>query len=100
MFPREPWVYGKAFEDEFRLSAEMKYKLMPYVYAQALDSSKRGFPMLRALFFEYPEDLTCWLIEDEYLFGSDILVAPLLMATASWNATFIFLLALVRLSNW
>jgi alpha-D-xyloside xylohydrolase len=78
MFPREPWVFGKAFEDEFRLSAEMKYRLMPYVYAQAVDSSKKGFPMIRALFFEYPEDPTSWLIEDEYLFGSDILVAPLL----------------------
>ncbi len=78
MFPREPWVYGKKFEDEFRLSVELKYKLMPYVYAQALDSSIKGFPMLRTLFFEFPEDHTSWLIEDEYLFGSDILVAPLM----------------------
>ncbi len=78
MFPREPWVYGKPFEDEFRLSAEMKYKLMPYVYAQAVDSSKKGFPMLRTLFFEFPEDQTSWLIEDEYLFGTDLLVAPLM----------------------
>ncbi|HVZ81480.1 MAG TPA: alpha-xylosidase [bacterium] len=77
MYPREPWVFGKAFEDEFRLSAEMKYRLMPYVYAQAVDSSRKGFPMLRTLFFEFPEDPTSWLIEDEYLFGSDILVAPL-----------------------
>ena len=75
--PREPWAYGKEFEDEFRLSAEMKYRLMPYVYAQSVDSSKKGFPVLRPLFFEYPEDPTSWLIEDEYLFGSDILVAPL-----------------------
>jgi alpha-D-xyloside xylohydrolase len=55
----------------------MKYRLMPYVYAQSVDSSKKGFPVLRPLFFEYPEDSTSWLIEDEYLFGSDILVAPL-----------------------
>ena len=77
MLPREPWVYGKSFEDEFRLSVEMKYKLMPYVYAQAVDSAKKGFPMLRTLFFEFPEDPTSWLIEDEYMFGSDMLVAPL-----------------------
>jgi alpha-D-xyloside xylohydrolase len=75
--PREPWVYGKSFEDEFRLSVEMKYKLMPYVYAQAVDSAKKGFPLLRTLFFEFPDDPTSWLIEDEYMFGSDILVAPL-----------------------
>ncbi len=82
MFPREPWVYGKDFEDEFRLSVEMKYKLMPYVYAQAVDSSRRGFSMLRPLFFEFPEDPTSWLIEDEYLFGSDLLVAPLMEEVA------------------
>jgi alpha-D-xyloside xylohydrolase len=78
MYPREPWVFGKSFEDNFRKIVEMKYKLMPYVYAQAVDSSKKGFPMLRTLFFEYPEDPTSWLIEDEYLFGSDLLVAPLM----------------------
>ncbi len=75
--PREPWVYGNKFEDEFRLSVEMKYRLMPYVYAQAHDCSKKGFPMLRPLFFEFPNDPSSWLIEDEYLFGSQILVAPL-----------------------
>jgi alpha-D-xyloside xylohydrolase len=75
--PREPFGYGKAFVDEFRAMTELKYKLMPYVYAQAKDSSEKGYPMLRTLFFEYPEDPTTWLIEDEYLFGADILVAPL-----------------------
>jgi alpha-D-xyloside xylohydrolase len=56
----------------------MKYRLMPYVYAEARDSSQRGLPMLRALFVEYPEDPGSWTVEDEYLFGSDILVAPLM----------------------
>jgi alpha-D-xyloside xylohydrolase len=51
---------------------------MPYIYAQARDSSAHGFPMLRTLFFEYPNDPTSWLIEDEYMFGSDLLVAPLI----------------------
>jgi len=78
MLPREPWTYGKSFQDEFRLSVEMKYKLMPYVYAQAVDSSQKGFPMIRTLFFEFPGDPTSWLIEDEYMFGSDLLVAPLM----------------------
>ena len=78
MLPREPWTYGQSFQDEFRLSIELKYKLMPYVYAQAVDSSKKGFPMLRTLFFEFPGDPTSWLIEDEYMFGTDLLVAPLM----------------------
>jgi alpha-D-xyloside xylohydrolase len=74
--PKEPWAYGKAFLDEFRLSADMKYELMPYVYAQAKQSTENGLPMVRALFVEYPKDAGSWLIEDEYLFGADLLVAP------------------------
>jgi len=74
--PKEPWAYGKAFLDEFRLSDDMKYELMPYVYAQAKQCTELGLPMVRALFAEYPKDAGSWLIEDEYLFGSDILVAP------------------------
>jgi alpha-D-xyloside xylohydrolase len=55
----------------------LRYSLMPYIYAQAKDSSAKGFPMLRTLFFEFPHDPTSWMIEDEYMFGSDLLVAPL-----------------------
>jgi alpha-D-xyloside xylohydrolase len=55
----------------------MRYKLIPYIYAQAKDCSEKGLPMVRALFVEYPNDPGAWLIEDEYLFGSDMLVAPL-----------------------
>jgi alpha-D-xyloside xylohydrolase len=50
---------------------------MPYIIAQAKDSSARGFPMLRTLFFEYPDDQTSWTIDDEYMFGSSLLVAPM-----------------------
>jgi alpha-D-xyloside xylohydrolase len=56
----------------------MKYKLMPYVYAQAKDCSERGLPMVRALLVEFPKDPGAWLVEDEYMFGSQILVAPLM----------------------
>jgi alpha-D-xyloside xylohydrolase len=75
--PKEPWEYGEKVMAEFRRIDEMKYKLMPYVYAQAKDCSERGLPMLRALFIEYPEDPGSWQVDNEYLFGSDMLVAPL-----------------------
>jgi len=76
--PKEPWEYGQAFMDDFRRAVEMKYRLMPYVYAQARHCTLTGLPMLRALFIEFPDDPGSWLIEDEYLLGSDILVAPLM----------------------
>ena len=79
--PKEPWLIGGPdFLDAFRRADELKYRLMPYVYAQAKDSSERGLPMLRALFVEFPRDPGSWTVEDEYLFGSQILVAPLMEA--------------------
>ena len=76
--PTEPWLISKSFTDAFRACAEMKYKLMPYVYAQAKDCSERGLPMVRALLVEFPHDPGAWLVEDEYMFGSQMLVAPLM----------------------
>ena len=51
---------------------------MPYVYAQAKECTEKGLPMLRALFIEFPDDPGAWKIEDEYMFGSQIFVAPLM----------------------
>ncbi len=81
--PKEPWNYGSAFEDEFRQIDDLKYEFMPYVYAQARDCSDHGLPMVRALFIEYPDDPGSWLVDDEYLFGSSILAAPLLHENAT-----------------
>lgn len=78
--PKEPWEYGPAFEDYFRKTIELKYRLMPYVFAQAKESSEKGLPFLRALLLEFPNDPGAWAIDNEYMFGTDILVAPIFEA--------------------
>ena len=75
--PREPWEYDAALTDDFRRALDLRYSLMPYIYAQAKDSSARGFPMVRPLFFEFPNDPGSWAIDDQYMFGTDLLVAPM-----------------------
>lgn len=75
--PKEPWEYGEETMAVARRIIELRYRLMPYIYAQAKASSERGLPMLRALFVEYPDDPGAWTMDDEYLFGADVLVAPL-----------------------
>jgi alpha-D-xyloside xylohydrolase len=77
MPPKEPWEYGELFNNYFRSVTELKYRIMPYIYAQAKQCTEKGLPMVRALFVEFPDDPGAWQIENEYLFGSDILVAPL-----------------------
>lgn len=75
--PKEPWDYGDDFQNYFRSVIETKYKLLPYIYAQSKYASEKGLPMMRALFVEFPNDPGAWQIENEYLLGSDILVAPI-----------------------
>ena len=83
--PTEPWLISESFTDAFRKCAEMKYKLMPYVWEQAKECSKLGLPMVRALLVEFPHDQGAWYVEDEYMFGSKMLVAPLLESGNSRN---------------
>ena len=87
--PKEPWLYGTNFMDEFRAIDELKYKLMPYVYAQAKDSSAHGLPMVRALFVEFPGDPGSWNVDDEYLYGSQMLVAPLMHENETARAVYL-----------
>ncbi len=83
--PREPWEYGVPFMNLFRKIVELKYRLMPYVVAQARASARAGLPVLRPLFLEHPDDPGSWLPEDEYLLGTDLLVAPLLTPDRTRN---------------
>lgn len=76
--PKEPWEYNESFNNAFRDATDMRYRLMPYIYGQSKLCTEKGLPMLRALFVEYPNDPGSWLIDNQYLFGSDIMVAPMM----------------------
>ena len=82
--PTEPWLYeNPEFTDYFRRCAELKYSLMPYIEEQAATCVANGWPMFRAMLVEFPDDPGAWLVEDQYMFGSDILVAPMLTSGKS-----------------
>jgi alpha-D-xyloside xylohydrolase len=81
--PREPWGYDSAMVKDWQNGLGLRYSLMPYIYAQAHVASAKGWPMLRTLFFEYPDDPTSWTIEDEYMLGASLLVAPLFTDSAT-----------------
>jgi alpha-D-xyloside xylohydrolase len=87
--PREPWEYDSALTDDFRRALNLRYSLMPYIYGQAVDSSAKGHPMLRALFLEYPNDPGSWQVDDEYMFGSNLLVAPLFEENATGRRVYL-----------
>jgi alpha-D-xyloside xylohydrolase len=81
--PREPWEYDEEFVDIFRRTIEMRYQLLPYLTTQGAEAASTGAPLVRPLFFEFPHDKTSWLVEDQYLLGKDLLVAPLLEESMS-----------------
>ena len=75
---REPWNYGPEVQEIFKRLLHFRYRLLPYLYSEAKKSARQGLPLLRHLVFEFQEDPTCWNVEDQFLFGSSILVAPIL----------------------
>lgn len=78
--PREPWEYDQGIVEDFQRALALRYSLLPYIYSQSVAASERGHPVMRPLFFEFPDDPTSWMVEDQYLLGRDLLVAPLIEA--------------------
>jgi alpha-glucosidase len=79
--PHEPWVNGPEREAVDRKFIELRYKLLPYIYTAAEETSRTGMPMLRPLFVDFPNGAKDGSPLDlnaggEFLWGSDFLVAP------------------------
>ena len=79
---QEPWSYGTFHEALNRRAIEMRYELLPQVYNVMEEASRTGIPAFRPLLLEYPDDPATWERDDEFLFGSDLLVAPVLREDA------------------
>lgn len=76
--PREPWEYGEPAATIVRGYVELRYRLLPYLWDQALECGETSLPMARALFVEWPDDPVAYHMEDQYLLGDRLLVAPVL----------------------
>jgi alpha-D-xyloside xylohydrolase len=76
--PREPWEYGPRALEVVRHYAQLRYTLVPYLRQCAEESSRTGLPILRHLALEFPDDPAVINIDDEYLLGPAVLVAPVM----------------------
>ena len=74
---REPWHYPNIAQIVKRWW-KLRYALLPYIIGQAEQCTKTGWPMLRALLMHHPHDKQVWHIDDEYYFGSEFLVCPVM----------------------
>jgi alpha-glucosidase len=75
---KEPWSFGWQYEKVNKRAIELRYELLPYIYNEMQKASVTGVPALRPLFLDYPNVESTATVEDEFLFGSDLLVAPIL----------------------
>ena len=80
--PREPWVFGEPTTSILRRFTNLRYSLLPYLYSLAWDTSQTGIPPIRPLFWEDPEDSSLWDIDDEFLLGDALLIAPVVTSGA------------------
>jgi len=76
--PNEVWSYGEEAYEIFKKYLYIREKLKPYIKRQMLLAHEKGTPIMRPLFYDFPFDTRSWEIEDEFMFGPDILVAPIL----------------------
>lgn len=77
---RVPWEFGDEAVEVTRKFTKLKASLMPYIYDAAKEVANQGTPMMRAMILEFPEDRTCQNLDQQYMLGPDLLVAPVFNA--------------------
>lgn len=78
---REPYHYPN-IASSIRKWWHLRYALIPYIWEQSKKTTLSGFPVLRALALHHPQDRMCWHIDDQYYFGDDFLVAPVMASNS------------------
>jgi alpha-glucosidase len=76
--PREPWRFGAQVLEICRKYLQLRRSLMPYLYTLAAESHRMGWPMVRPLYWLQPEESGLWSVDDAFLLGDHLLVAPIL----------------------
>ena len=72
---RRIWKYSNF--QQLREAVRLRYRLFPYLYTAARETYETGIGMNRPLYYDYPEESNAYVYEDEYMFGGDMLVAPI-----------------------
>ena len=74
--PNEIWSFGERNFEILKNLVLLRERLRPYIEKQMQTASEKGYPVMRPMFFDYPEDEICYTLGEQYMFGDDILFAP------------------------
>ncbi len=86
---KEPWEFGDEFTRINRETIELRYRFLPYLYSLFREHERSGEPVMRPLWYEFPNDKQTYLIDDEYMVGSDVLVAPVVRPGATTRGIYL-----------
>ncbi len=85
----EPWLFGEEAEQIAKTTIELKYQLFPYIYTYAREAHDTGLPLMRALMLEYPDDSEASNLDSEFMFGDELLVAPVMEEGAAFKRIYL-----------
>jgi alpha-D-xyloside xylohydrolase len=85
----ELWSFGESVFAILRRYAALRERLRPYVAGLMRAAHEQGDPLMRPMFYHYPDDPRCWAVDDQYMFGPDLLVAPVTDASVSERSVYL-----------
>jgi alpha-glucosidase len=77
-YDQEPWRFGKYYEEIIRKYLKLRYQLLPFLYTTLEEAHRTGVPVFRPLVLNYPDDPNTYNLDNEFMIGDDLLVAPIL----------------------
>ncbi len=86
---QEPWTFGKEIENVCREAITLRYRLLPYFYNLFHEATHNAAPIMRPLFWEFPDDPHGYAVDDQFLLGPAILVAPVIKPGATQRAVYL-----------
>ena len=76
-YDQEPWRFGKYYEDIIRKYLKLRYQLLPFLYTTLEEAHRTGVPLFRPLMLNYQDDPNTYNLDDQFMIGDDLLVAPI-----------------------
>ncbi|MCA1576226.1 MAG: glycoside hydrolase family 31 protein [Acidobacteria bacterium] len=76
-YDQEPWRFGKYYEDIIRKYLKLRYELLPFLYTTLEEAHRTGVPLFRPLLLNYQTDANTYNLDDQFMIGEDLLVAPI-----------------------
>jgi alpha-glucosidase len=75
-YDQEPWRFGKYYEEIVRKYLKLRYRMLPFLYTTLEEAHRTGVPLFRPLVLNYPNDESTYNLDDQFMVGDDLLVAP------------------------